>query len=261
MAMNRFFLRVILLFIIGLLGYGCAAAEKPIWERMKITDLEPPSKEHGVIEPLRTINFDAYVFEIPAENIKILGQIREILSTQPLHFNNHDTFQANSFFAGFGQIQMWGKVSEVLRGAGAEKAETNSLLLPDGQADDIFVARLRREQTFYYVSSKGLTEGVTLGQGALVLRIKAEKIAASRGVCGVTIQPVFVSRLSTYEKPDEFYFTSCGFELKMSGDDFVILCPEEYISGQATLNGLLFSRSVIRPVIRIYLIFCVTVSD
>ncbi len=98
MAMDRFFLRVILLGIISLPAGGCGVAErdKPIWEQMKITDLEPPSREQGGVEPLKTINFDIIVFEIPAENIKSFDEIWGMLYAQPLRFNDRDTFNADS---------------------------------------------------------------------------------------------------------------------------------------------------------------------
>jgi len=263
MVMNRFFLRIILLSIIGLPVSGCGVSEKdkPIWERMKITDLEPPDKEHGVIEPLKTIDFDVIVFEIPADNIKALDEIRGMLYTQPLRFNDRDVFRGNSFSAGFGQVEMLRKIDGLLRAAGAKKTETNSLYLQDGQADDVMVARLAREQTVFYISSGGATEGVTLGPGVIILRIKAEKIAGSRGVCNVDVQPVYVPAISLNGGRDEFAFDRCGFELKMSPQDFVFLETEKYISGQMILNGLFFSPAAAKPVIRSYLIFCRRIND
>lgn len=263
MVMDRFFLRVILLSIIGLLGGGCAVPEKdkPIWERMKITDLEPPNKEQGGIEPLKTIDFDIIVFEIPAENIKAFDGIWGMLYTQPLRFNDRDAFKANLFLAGFGQIEMLRRIDSLLQAADAKKAERTSLFLQDGQADDVMVARLPREQTVFYISTGDSTEGATLGPGVLVLRIKADKITGSRGVCSVSIQPVFVSGLALNRRTDEFSFARCGFELKMSPQDFVFLGTEKYISHQMTLSGLLFSKTAEKPVVRSYMIFCSGISD
>lgn len=254
-------LRIVVLGLVGLVCAGCAAAEKPIWEQMKITDLEPPSREQGGVEPLKTINFDIIVFEIPAENIKSFDEIWGMLYAQPLRFNDRDTFNANSFLAGFGQIEMLRRIDGLLQAAGAKKAERTSLFLQDGQADDVMVARLPREQTVFYISAGGSTEGATLGPGVLVLRIKAERIAGSRGVCNVSIQPLFVSRLSLNRKADELLFARCGFELKMSPQDFVFLGSEKYISHQMTLNSLLFSRTEEKPVVRSYLIFCNGIND
>ncbi len=243
--------------------------EKPIWEQVKLSDLaHPADAERPGGQLLKTINLNIYVFEIPAENISALNDVWQILYTKPLKFNDYDAFCANSFLVGFGQIQMWDKIANILRDAGGRKTETDSLLLPDGETSDLTIASLDKKQTIFYISTAGSMEGATLGPGKLALRIKVEKIPGSRGVCKVSAQPVFPSpitspipQLAERAKSNEFLFTSAGFSLKMSPGDFVLLGPEKYISRQITLGSLFFSRPGRRPTVRIFLLFCTRIID
>lgn len=250
---------------------SCNAPEKdePIWQQVKISDLAPPADvKHPTGQLLKTINLNVYIFEIPAENISALNYVWQMLYTKPLKFNNYDAFCANSFLVGFGQIQMWNKIANILRDAGGKKIETVSLLLPDGETNDFTIARLDKEQTIFYVSAAGSMEGATVGPGKLALRIKVEKIPGSRGVCKVNAQPVFPSpitspipQLAARAKSAEFLFTSAGFGLKMSPGDFVLLGPEKYIGHQITLGSLFFSRPGRKPTVRIFLLFCTRIID
>jgi len=250
---------------------------RPIWKDTKITDLAASGGgKRPVGQSLMTIDFCVYIFEIPAENISALDDVWQMLHTKPLRFNDYDAFGANSFLVGFGQIQMWNEIRDLLLAAGGKKIETVSLLLSDGQADDLTIAGLDNERTIFYISNAGSMEGLTIGPGKLVLRLKAEKIPGSRGVCNVDVLPVFpspikspVPQLAAREKADEFLFTSAGFGLKMSPGDFIFLGPEKYVSHQITLDSLFFSRPPPatsggrpgrRPVIRTYLLVCTKIS-
>jgi len=264
---------------------SCNASEKnkPVWQQVKIGDLAPSDRgKRPAGRLLKTINFSIHIFEIPAENISILDEVWPLpsgcefaenqksasLYRKPLRFNDSDAFSANSFLIGFGRLEMWDKIADLLRSADAKRVETVSLLLPDGQANDLTVAGLDNEQMIFYASAGGSTEAVSIGPGKLLLRIKAEKIPGSRGVCDVDIQPAFspptkspIAQLAAREKLSEFVFTSAGFELKMSPGDFVFLGPEKYISRRVTLAGLFFSRPEPRPVVRTYLIICTRIID
>jgi len=281
--MVRVFEILVLSFLAAVLT-GCGEPEKskPIWEDVKIGDIAParPTKNSG-FQLLKTANFDIYVFELPAKNIGSLDAIWELLEgsgfskdgragylyTRPLYFNDYEAFVGNTFVAGFGQLSMWDQVREQLVAAGGKKAETVSLLIPRDETKDLTVTLLEEEQTIFYVSSEGSMEGVTAGPGKLVLRIKAERIPGSRGVCKVDAWPVFLTpkkgvihQLTPGKKSDEFAFTSAGFGLKMSLGDFVFLGPQEYIDHQITLGSLFFSRGGYRPVVRTFLLVCTRIN-
>jgi hypothetical protein len=203
---------------------------------------------------------------MPAEDVNVLNYVQQMLYTKPLQFNDREALKANSFSAGFGQIEMWNTIANVLREAGCKHVETVSLLLPDGETNDFTITRLGREQTIFYTSSSGSLEGVTIGPGKLALRIKVEKIPGSRGVCNVSATPVFtpptlIPQLAGRAKSNEFFFTSAGFYLKMSPGDFVLLGPEKYIDNQITLGSLFFSNPKPKPTIRMFLLICTRIID
>jgi len=265
---------------------GCEAPEsdKPIWEQVKIGDLVPPDSGKRPSEgSLKTINFEVYVFEMPAENINVLAEIWPMLYAQPFRFDDYGAFGANSFSVGFGQIQMWDEIGGLLDAGGAKMMPTVTLLLADGQTDDVTITSIYREQSVFYISSGGSMRGATVGPGKLVLRIKAEKIPGSRGVCNVRVHPVFsppvassIPQLAVRAKAGELAFISAGFQLKMSPGDFFLLGPEKYISDQISLGSLFFSKpegslfftkiksesspSAVRPerkpAIRVFLLVC-----
>jgi hypothetical protein len=262
--MIRFFYIVLLSCIFTLL-VGCSrpAETIPIWEKVKLRDLSP--KRYGGTKgrELKTTNFDIFIFDIPAENINLLDDACQRLYTRPLRYNDYKAFGANSFLACFGQSTMWDNIALLLRNADAREIDHISLLLTDGQTDDLAIAFLDREQTIFYVSNSGLMEGATIGPGKLVLRIKAEKIPGSRGVSNVSFMPAFPSptkslipQIAAYEKSGEFLFKPVGFRLKMNPDDFIFLGPKEYSSDLMTLGSLFFSRPQPKPSIRALLIIC-----
>lgn len=250
---------------------GCNAHQKdvPIWEQVKIGNLAPAhNAERPAARRLKTINFNVYIFDLPAENVGALEAVWQSLHTKPLQFNDYEAFGANSFSAGFGQLPIWNEIADLLRAAGAKKAETITLLLSDGRADNIAIAGLAGEQTIFYISTAGSMEGVTVEPGALALRIKAEKIPSERGVCNVHIVPVSSPLIKTPflqpnadAKSGEFHFTSAGFRLKISPGEFFLLGPQKYISNQITLGGLLFSKPGRKPAVRIFLFICTGIND
>jgi hypothetical protein len=265
------FLQIMVFICTAILLTSCnaPAKEKPIWEQVKIRDLRSLSDVNSPADrQLKTINLNIRIFEMPAGDANALNIVWQMMYAKPLQFNDFDAFKANSFSAGFGQIQMWDTIANVLRDAGGKQIETVSLLLPDGETSDFSVTRLNSEQTVFYILSGGSMEGATIGPGKLALRIKVEKIPGSRGVCKVTALPVFpspitspVPQLAEQAKSAEFLFTSAGFSLKMSPGDFVLLGPQKYIGHRVTLGSLFFSRPKPRPAVRLFLIVCTRIID
>ena len=267
--MVRFF-QITILICLGLLLTGCEGPKKDdaLWKNVKIGEIAP---SQGATAPhsqlLKTINLDIHIFEMPAEKVSALDDIWPMLYTEPLRLNQA-SFKANLFAAGFGQIQMWNRIRELLLNAGSKRIERTSLLLFDGQSEEFIITRLNETQTIFYASSEGSMEGATVGPGTIGLRIKAEKIPGLRGVCNVNAEPVFTSptkspipELAAFEQSGDFSFSSAGFELKMSPGDFVFLGPEKYSGDKMTLGSLFFSRPGRRPVVRTYLIVCTRIND
>jgi len=263
---------------------GCTAPEEePIWENLKIGDLAP----HRDGKPprsrlLETINFNLHIFEIPAENIDKLDDIRKTLYTRPLRFNSLHAFGANSFSVHFGQIRMWNEIYGSLLAAGGNKIAKASLMLADGLDETIAITGLDGTRTLFFTSTYGSREGANIGPGIFALRIKAQKILGSRGVCNVTAYPVFsppirrgpIPQLEARSKNREFPFSAAAFALRMSPGDFILLGPKEYISDQTALGGLFFSNPKgslflsetkrkpleLKPAVRIFLLVCTRIN-
>jgi len=263
---------------------GCTAPEEePIWEQVKIGDLAP---RHGDKPPsaylIETTNFDLHIFEMPAENIDKLDDIRKALYTRPLRFNSLHAFGANSFSVCFGQFRMQNEIYNSLLAAGARKIAKASLLLADGLDETITITGLDGPRILFFTSIYGSREGANIGPGIFALRIKAQKIPGSRGVCNVTAYPVFsppirrgpIPQLEARSKNREFPFSAAAFGLRMSPGDFILLGPKEYISDQTALGGLFFSNPKgslflseterkpleFKPAVRIFLLVCTRIN-
>jgi hypothetical protein len=263
---------------------GCTEPEEePIWKDIKIGDLAP---RHGDKPPsarlIETTNFDLHIFELPAENIDKLDDIRKTLYTRPLRFNSLHAFGANSFSVCFGQIRMQNEIYSSLLAASGRKIAKASLMLADGLDETIAITGLDGPRTLFFTSTYGSREGANIGPGIFGLRIKAQKIPGSRGVCNVTAYPVFsppirrgpIPQLEARSKNREFPFSAAAFGLRMSPGDFILLGPKEYISDQTDLGGLFFSNPKgslflseterkpleLKPAVRIFLLVCTRIN-
>jgi len=254
--------------LILLIGCDNSRRPQPSLESIRIGELARPKIQgESDNQLLKTINFGIWIFEIPAENILALDDVWKMLYRKPLRFNDYDAFTANSFRVGFGQVSMWNKIREVLDIVDARRIDNATFLLFDGKSDELVVAKLLQKQSVFYISNKSV-EGKTLGPGEITLRIRAEKIPGSRGVCNVFVMPVFIPpkmslipQLQARAEYKELVFNSVGFDLKMSPGDFVLLGPAKYSSHQRTLDSLFFSRTKPKPVVLIYLITCTGIID
>jgi len=251
------------------LSAGCEAKkDRPIWEQVKIGDIAPgAAAKRPEDQAIKTIDFNIFIFDVPAENINVLDGIWPLLYTKPLEFKDAGGFRANSFMAGYGQLSIWNQIRDLLVGAGGEKTETVSLLLTDGQDRDYVISGLGAEQTVFYRSVSGPMEEAGAGPGKIVLRIRAAKRPGIRGVCDVSFLPVFVPlpsssipQLAARSKTKEFRFEPVGFGTKMGPGDFIFLGPEKYSEEQVTLSGLFFSRPKRKAVFRTYLFLCARVD-
>jgi hypothetical protein len=283
-------IRIFVFTVLGCLSLsltGCKKPEQvqPIQEQVKIGDISPSHSDHSVGATINSINFDVHIFEIPAENSEKISDVWGLLYTEPLQFHSQEVFTANSFVVRFGRVRMWNRINDMLRTAGGQKIVTVSLLLPNGQANDLIVKRLNTEQNISYIAANNRRDGVAIGPGILSLRIKAEKIPNLRDVCELLAYPVFtvparssIPQLHTRAKAREFLFSSVAFGLRMAPGDFIVLGPENYNppnAGQTTLDGLFFSKpegslfssadnlvkTELKPAVRIFLLVCIGMSN
>src|SRR4030042_3533204 len=94
---RAFHVAVLICLSLGLVGCP-APEEESLWNDTKIDDLAP---EYGNGDrqnrQLQTINFDLHIYEIPADNMNEINEIRRKLDTRPLRFNSRLAFSANAF--------------------------------------------------------------------------------------------------------------------------------------------------------------------
>jgi hypothetical protein len=274
------FILCLLCSIICLYGCNKPEPEVPVWEQVKIGDLAPQNAGRTQQdELLKMTKLDVHIFEIPADKIDEIDKIRKKLFVKPLQLVNYEAFNANSFLVRFGQVDLWRQTNDWLLGAEGRNIVNVSLMLADGEAQTITITGLDRPQPIYYTAADGSKKGANVGPGIFGLKVNADKIPGSRGVCNLVAYPVFsppmqgaIPQLKAIGKSREFSFTSAAFGLKMSPGDFVFLAPKDYISDQTTLGGLFFSNPrgglffsktkspEYKPAVRIYLLVCTGIN-
>jgi len=252
---------------------GCSEGHKsqqPIWEQVKISDIRRSAEsKFSTAQSKMLTEIGFFTFEVPAENFNALAAASDILYTQPLRFDSPEAFKANGFYAGFGRMDMWHNVGDILRSANGKRLKTSSILFFEGQINEISVVNLQNEQTVFYTCPNGSIDGATLEPGTIALRIGAKRVPGSRGVCKMTIQLVYkpkrqrpLSRLTHKTNyVEELPFEAVAFEFKASPGDFVLLKPEEFRSQWTTLGGLFFTEPGSSPAVRTYLLVCRGVND
>lgn len=263
---------------------GCETPDnpEPFQDNTSIKDLGPENP-NGIPQKtvLKTINLDLHIFEIPADNISELDEIRRVLGTRSLQFINPVAFRANSFSVYSGQGQTRNTILDQLTIAGAQTLTQIAIMLPDGQAEDTIIKEIIQPQVVYFTSTQGIRETVHIEPGIIALRIKVENPAILNGTCNVTACPVFtllkgntIPELNQRLRLRDFAFDAAAFRLNMKPGDFVFLAPETYISDQLTLCGLFFSNppgSIFfnkdiykvptrKPAVRVFLFTCVGVN-
>ncbi len=261
--------QIVLLALSLAIGGGCAAPvkEKPIWERVKLSDLTPPEAASLDDQKLMATGLQVLFFEMPADKIEQLKKFWPLLFRQPFKFDDEKAFAANSFEVGFGQGPQWSQLDQFVTGVEGVRGPVISLMLFDDQAEDVPVVPMT-DATLFYLSSVGSMEGVSVGAGALSLRLKVEKISAARGIRRIVAVPAFqrISRTGL-RRPDETEaaagtaFDVVRFEVPMSPGDFFLLGPQRYIADQMTLGSVFFSRPAEKPVVRLCIVLCARIDD
>jgi len=252
-------------------------------EQVKIGDLAPSGTESpSGAQRLKTINMGVHIFEVPVQNTDQLKELWSLLNRNPLRFTNYNAFRANSFAAGFSRVRLWNKIHNVIGQAGGRKINTVSLIMQDGQSNDLTVAGLQQSSAISFVATDLSSQAVTIGPGILALRIKVAKVPSQQRTCTVIAYPVFtvptttsIPQIAAQEKAREFVFQSAAFGMKMTPGDLVVLAPQALPDGATTLGGLFFHNpqgSMFlssdeseppqrKPTIRMFLLVCVRVND
>ena len=273
---------VFVLIVFCILPGGCQpkpdASDNKFPEGIKINDLAPVYKDGSPEDNvLRAVNIALHVIEVPVENFNKMDDIRRALSISPIKFNNHLAFSENYFSAYYGKNQTLSTVYSLLEMAGAQNVSNQTIMLADGQSDNIPTQQLPNMQVVYFKNLSGKDESARIGPGFITMHIKVEKSITLEDYAEVTIFPLFtrmttntIREFSLLDKLQDFAFTSAAMQLNMTPGDFIFLAPERYSSDQTTLSSLFFnnprgsiffnpeSREIPtpKPSVRVYLIKC-----
>ncbi|MHC4637806.1 MAG: hypothetical protein ACYTBP_04075 [Planctomycetota bacterium] len=265
--MVRRFQLILLFFIFGLLA-GCNDGEKnSAVGNVKIGDLSPPSSSQGAeISRLKTMNFEVYTVEVPAEHYDLFNDLWGILY-KPFHYRNYAAFRANYFQAGLGRETHWIEFGRIFQESKSKKLLSSTMMFFDGRPDNFEIRPIYGTQSIYYSVGESMNT-TKIGPGVLGLQLVPQKIPGAKGICTLTSVPKFASpiassipQLQKRLQEKEVTFTDSAFSVKLSPGEFIILGPEKYIDNQTTLGGMLFSRPLPEPCVRLYVIVCTSIVD
>jgi hypothetical protein len=251
-------------FLSAMAFFGCKSKEKAVWEDMKISDI-PPARFDGKsgVEMVRTANFDVYVVEIPKGNFEQLDELWKMLNKKGIYLLDYRAFSSNSFQGGLGRASFFESIDKVLQEAGGRTINKLSLLIAEGESQDVEVGFLEKGESVFYVSTDGSMTGNTLGPGNIVIRLLAKEIPNLPGVSNVQFGVVFKPGMTTplhaleiREERGEYLFTPVIFNMSLGSGDLVVLWPKKLTEDRSTLDGLFFGEEENGGVFRLYLILC-----
>ncbi len=272
--------------VTGLLCFasGCRSQPKepPIWEKVKIGDLastEKPDASSAKRTP--TVNLEITLYEIPASNLALLHELWKPLTKKGLRFKNHHAFQSNGYRIARGQFQSLGWIATQLQQANAQKIQNVSLLLNDGQENDLPIKPVPATQRLTFTAMNGSAQTITLNPGILSLRFHVDRNPANPFVTEMAAYPFLkiptseaVKSLTRKIKDRQISFMCAAFSTHLTPGDVMVLGPQDYYGDNSTLGGLFFGnpsgrlftplsrkeRPKREPSVKILVILCTNVS-
>jgi hypothetical protein len=243
---------------------GCTPppSQTPVWENIKFKDLKHAkhSPQNALESPLQ---FNMYIFSLPAGNFAAVKDIWSNLSTKPIQFASQNSFGENGFAAGVGKTVMWEPIAEKLRAADGKNLKTIDLVMFPGNPEYVSLLSVDAEKNIFYRTQDNQINGATLGPGEAMLRLTAITPPDIRGVCKLTIEPMFKSMIKSLpasSDANDLAFTAAAFSVRMSPEDLILLGPASFSPQDMTLGSIFFS-SPKTSTIQLYLIVCAGVSN
>ncbi len=248
---------------------GCnGSEERPAYEKMGIGELAPVGGiERLGDQAIRMINLDVVTFEFPAEKLDSLQDIRAMLNTKALRFDDLNAFRANSFWAGAAPLRILQTTLNRLTAAGGSKTGTTSLLIPNGSSETVNIARIAHRSDISFVSRSSRPDKVNVGPGYLALQVSAARPPGLDFVCTVRVTPIFspetrglTPKLAERLRANQERFSSASFALSMRPGDFLLLMPLRPCDDPSTLCGLFFGMAPDRRSFKAYLLACANMT-
>jgi hypothetical protein len=241
-----------------------APTKTPVWEQVKFKDLAHPKKTDPAGNFGRLpLQFTFHIFSVPPANFDFVKDLWQNLSDKPLHFADKNIFRENGFMAGAGQAETWRSAAEKLRTANAKNLKTIDLIIFDNNPSDVSLISSDHERNIFYRTADNQISGVTLGKGEAMFRISAAAVSDMRGVCNMTVEPLFKNTTSSDNSSGlggELSFGTASLTAKMSPQDFVLIGPANYTPRGMTPESVFFLPPD-NSSIQIYLIVCTGVNN
>jgi len=263
--MNHTF-KILVILLATTLPAGCGTGnQEPELKGIKIGELAPKGPR---VQPqfLRTTNIDCIIFELPAENIKSLDGLWQILNTDSVRYTDPDGFAANGLRVAVGEYFVLDKVKDMLKSVNAKKLFTTALLIPNGQSEMINIARLNHKTVISYVYRQGIIKSAEAGPGIMGLQVIARQIPGAETPANIQVVPVILAsteglspELAARVKATDIRFFSAGFNVMMKPGDFVVVAPVEYKPDDITAANRFFSRTEPKPAVRMMILVCTSV--
>jgi len=204
-----------------------------------------------------------YIFALPADNFAAVKDVWTTLSTKPIQFIRQNSFGENGFAAGVGKTAMWESVAKKLRDADSKNLKTIDLIMFSNNQEYVSLLQVETEKNIFYRTQDNQISGATLGPGETMLRLTAVTLPDVRGICKLTIEPIFQSTTKSKTvsaDANDLIFTTATFNVRMSPGDFVLLGPASFSRQDMALGSIFFS-SPKASTVQIYMIVCAGVSN
>ena len=257
------------------------AEASPIWEDIKLSDLESPGgPDSNGLQPMEGINLDVHHFEIPVDQIKTLGPVWNPLSKKSVRFKNALSFQGNGFQFSRSRANKLAWILGSLEKAQATKISVSSIILTEDYDSDLMITVLPGRHTISFLDMKGSTQSAAVGPGQLNLRLKAQKTEGSPYPNQITGYPMVtvpshkgIKKLDQLASQYEAAFLSSSFSASVMPGDAFLLGPEEFYGEITSLGGLFFlnpqgrffdapqaGSRIAKPTLRVYVILCTSIQ-
>jgi len=264
--MNHLF-KILVIFITAVSLAGCDSdVRKPQTEGITIGELAPANQR---IRPqvLRTTNIDIVIFELPAENVRLLDEVWGMLDKGALRFNDPNGFAANKLRAAAGKFVDLDKIDKILKSADAKKQLTTTILMSDGQPEVLNISRMTDKSTISYIGHNGAVKSSEAGPGILAIEISARKIINKRRMAAIAVLPVIYTpteglapAIAAKLKAGDLRFFSAGFGMDIKAGDIVVLSPSQFSPDEITAAGRFFTRTGQDASVSLLIMVCTSVS-
>ncbi|MCP4456174.1 MAG: hypothetical protein GY809_32350, partial [Planctomycetes bacterium] len=180
-----------------------------------------------------------------------------------------------------GQVKNGAWIATQLRQANAQKVQNVSLLLADGQENDVPIKPIPAPQKLTFTAMNNSAQTIALNPGILCLRFHVDRNPTNPFITELVAYPFLkvptsetVEALTRKIQSQQISFLCAAFTTHLAPGDIIVLGPQDYYGDNSTLGGLFFGNPSGRlftplsrkeppkmePSVKILVILCTNVS-